>query len=101
MHCTLCGSQDLAIASLSFGSFQEVRNLTSRGVRTVKDIWLGYDIDYSNIACIVTDTEATMVKAVRIFVLQAEHEASQVSWHGCIDHLLNLITKIAFKDFAK
>jgi hypothetical protein len=25
----------------------------------------------------------------------------QVSWHGCIDHLLNLITKIAFKDFAE
>jgi len=25
-------------------------------VRTVKDIWLGYDIDYSNITCIVTDT---------------------------------------------
>jgi len=70
-------------------------------VRTVKDIWLGYDIDYSNITCIVTDTKATIVKAARIFVLQAEHEASQVSWHGCIDHLLNLITKIAFKDFAK
>jgi hypothetical protein len=25
----------------------------------------------------------------------------QFSWHGCIDHLLNLITKIAFKDFAE
>jgi hypothetical protein len=38
-----------------------------------------------------------MVKAARIFVLQAEHEASQVSWHDCIDHLLNLITKIVIK----
>jgi hypothetical protein len=76
-------------------------SLAENVVKTVKDVWLGYDIDYSNITCIVTDTEATMVKVARIFVSQAEHEALQVSWHGCIDHLLNLITKIAFKDFSE
>ncbi len=70
-------------------------------VRTVEGILLSYNIDYSNITCIVTDTEATMVKAARIFASNAERAASQVSWHGCIDHLLNLITKIAFKDFTE
>jgi hypothetical protein len=70
-------------------------------VRTVEGIWLSYNINYSNITCIVTDTEATMVKAARIFSSKAQQAGSQVSWHGCIDHLLNLITKIAFKDFAE
>ncbi len=66
-------------------------------VRTVEGILLSYNIDYSNITCIVTDTEATMVKAARIFASKAQQAASQVSWHGCIDHLLNLITKLLLK----
>jgi hypothetical protein len=70
-------------------------------VRTVEGIWQSYDINYSNITCIVTDTEATMVKAARIFSSKAQQAATEVTWHGCIDHLLNLITKIAFKDFAE
>ena len=68
-------------------------------MKTVEGIWLSYDIDYASITCIVTDTEATMVKAARIFASKAQQAASEVSWHGCIDHLLNLITKVAFKDF--
>jgi len=39
-----------------------------------------------------------MVKAARIFGERAEEESIKVDWHGCIDHLLNLVTKIAFKD---
>ena len=70
-------------------------------MKTVEGIWLSYDIDYASITCIVTDTEATMVKAARIFASKAQQAASEVSWHGCIDHLLNLITKVAFKDFAE
>jgi hypothetical protein len=67
-------------------------------VRHVENIWHSYDIDYFNITCIVTDTEATMVKAARIFATQAQERDEQLSWHGCIDHLLNLVTKLAFSD---
>jgi hypothetical protein len=35
-------------------------------VRHVENICTDYDIEYCNIACIVTDTEATMIKAARI-----------------------------------
>lgn len=70
-------------------------------VRYVKNILAGYNIMYSDIFCIVTDTEATMVKAARIFCSDARQEGAELSWHGCIDHLLNLVTKVAFKDFAE
>ncbi len=42
-----------------------------------------------------------MVKAARIFCSEARREGTELSWHGCIDHLLNLVTKVAFKDFAE
>jgi hypothetical protein len=32
-------------------------------VRHVEGIWQRYNIDYADITCIVTDTEATLVKA--------------------------------------
>jgi hypothetical protein len=69
-------------------------------VRHVEHIWTDYDIEYCNITCIVTDTEATMVKAAIIFITNAQERYQQLSWHGCIDHLLNLITKLAFSDLV-
>jgi hypothetical protein len=62
--------------------------------------WNDHKIDYCNITCIATDTEATMIKAARIFIIQAQECNQQFSWHGCIDHLLNLVTKLAFSDLA-
>ena len=70
-------------------------------VRYVNNILAGFNISYSDLTCIVTDTEATMVKAARIFCNDAGQEGTELSWHGCIDHLLNLVTKVAFKDSAE
>jgi len=42
-----------------------------------------------------------MVKAARIFCNDARQEGTELSWHGCIDHLLNLVTKFAFIDSAE
>ncbi len=67
-------------------------------VRYVTNILAGYNLTYSDIFCIVTDMQATMVKAARIFCSNARQEGLELSWHGCIDHLLNLVTKVAFKD---
>lgn len=70
-------------------------------VQYVTDILSRYDITYTDICCIVTDTEATMVKAGRIFCAEAESNSTNIDWHSCIDHLLNLVTKIAFKDYEE
>jgi hypothetical protein len=67
-------------------------------VRQVMDMLSSYGITYKEMYCIVTDTEATMVKAARMFCSNAEQASTTISWHGCIDHLLNLVTKLAFKD---
>jgi hypothetical protein len=99
MHLPFCSSRNLDTSSFPPCLF--VKEGTSHAedvVRHVENFWHSYDIDYCNITCIVTDTEATMVKAARIFAAQAQELDEQLSWHGCIDHLLNLVTKLAFFD---
>jgi hypothetical protein len=78
---------------------KEGTSLAEDVVRLVENIWSEYHIDYSNITCVVTDTEATMVKAARIFAMHVRQAECDFSWHGCVDHLLNLVTKLAFTDF--
>jgi hypothetical protein len=50
---------------------------------------------------VVTDTEATMVSAGRMMVENAEQRGGVTKCHGCIDHLLELVTGIAFKDLPE
>jgi hypothetical protein len=69
--------------------------------RYVNNILAGFNIMYSDLFCIFTDTEAAMVKVARFFCSDAGQEGTELSWHGCIDHLLHLVTKVAFKDFAE
>jgi uncharacterized protein with PQ loop repeat len=57
-----------------------------------------FSIWYPTLTCVVTDTEATMVAAGRLFKSNSITEGGATSWHGCIDHILELITKLAFKD---
>jgi hypothetical protein len=47
---------------------------------------------------VVTDTEATMVAAGRLFVEHSARAMGTTKWHGCVDHLLELVTGIAFTD---
>ena len=54
-----------------------------------------FGISYENLICIVTDTEPTMIKAGRLF---KENSNNGCSWHGCVDHILELTTKLAFTD---
>ena len=57
-----------------------------------------YHLQYSRMSAVVTDTEATMVAAGRIFVQHSEQANGKTAWHGCIDHQLELVTGIAFTD---
>ncbi len=55
-----------------------------------------YNLPYSRMTAVVTDTEATMVAAGRLFVEHSARANGTTKWHGCINHLLELFTGIAF-----
>jgi hypothetical protein len=57
-----------------------------------------YELLYSNTIAVVTDTEATMISAGRLFVQHSIHNQGRTKWHGCVDHLLELVTGLAFID---
>jgi hypothetical protein len=64
-----------------------------------EDIWRTVDLDYNFCSAVVTDTEATMCKAGRLIIQRSRENGGTTQWHGCIDHILELITKIAMKDY--
>jgi hypothetical protein len=57
-----------------------------------------YSLSYTNMTAAVTDTEATVVAAGRLFVDHSACANGRIVWHGCIDHLQELVTGIAFTD---
>jgi len=59
-----------------------------------------YHLEYKQCVAVVTDTEATMVKAGRLFVEHSAAAGGATLWNGCIDHLLELVTGLAFADNA-
>ena len=68
-------------------------------VGAVEGIWDYYNISYTNLVSLVTATEATMVKSGRLFKQNALRQNASLEWHGCIAHLLELVTGEAFKDY--
>jgi hypothetical protein len=57
-----------------------------------------FDLSYREAVAVVTDTEATMIAAGRLLVQRSLEEGGTTKWLGCIDHLLQLVTKKAFSD---
>jgi hypothetical protein len=57
-----------------------------------------FDLSYNEAVAVVTDTEATMIAAGHLFVERSLQEGGKTKWLGCIDHLLQLVTKKAFSD---
>jgi hypothetical protein len=57
-----------------------------------------FGVTYSQLTCVVMDTESTIVAAGWLFKENSINAGGTTSWHGCIDHILELVTKIAFKD---
>ena len=55
-----------------------------------------FNLPYSHAVAVVTDTENTMVAAGRLFVQHSAEANGSTKWLGCIDHLLQLVTKKAF-----
>ena len=57
-----------------------------------------FALSYCEAVSIVTDTEHTMIAAGRIFVQRSLKGGRKTKWLGCIDHLLQLVTREAFSD---
>jgi hypothetical protein len=57
-----------------------------------------FDLSYNEAVAVVTDTEATMIAAGHLFVERSLQEGGETKWLGCIDHLLQLVTKKSFSD---
>jgi hypothetical protein len=60
-----------------------------------------FDLNYKNMVVVVTDTEATMISAGWLIVANSARVGGMTRWHGSVDHSLELITGIAFKDLPE
>lgn len=77
---------------------------TSTAVDTVAYVeqqLAAFDLHYKNLVAAVTDTEATMIATGRLIVANSNVVGGTTKWHGCVDHLLELVTGIAFKDLPE
>ncbi len=75
------------------------RSKAKDAVVHVEQVWNMYHLNYSNLVCLVTDTEPTMVKAGHIFISNSSDQSGRLAWHGCVDHILELVTDVAMKDY--
>ena len=83
----------------SLGIFKKDSTSTARDVIHYAEQHMeDFGITYPQLTCIVTDTESTMIAAGRLFKEKSALSGGNTSWHGCIDHKLELVTKLAFKD---
>jgi hypothetical protein len=83
----------------SLGIFK--KNSTSTAIDVVRytdNVLETFGVLYTQLTCVVTDTESTTVAAGHIYKEKSYKAGSTTAWHGCIDHMLELITKLAFKD---
>jgi hypothetical protein len=83
----------------SLGIFKKDGNSTAVDVvRYAEEHMKKFNLSYPELTCIVTDTESTMIAAGHLFKEKSFEVGGVTSWHGCIDHKLELVTKLAFKD---
>ena len=86
----------------SLGIFEKTGSSKAEDVVSyVEKMWSQFDLEYSSCTAIVTDTEATMCKAGRLFCQAASRNGGDLAWHGCVDHLLELVTGVALKDYPE
>ena len=83
----------------SLGIFKKNKALTAVDVVGYAEQHMNnFGITYPQLTCVVTDTESTMIASGHLFKDKSSQVGGNTSWHGCIDHILELVTKLAFKD---
>jgi hypothetical protein len=102
--CTLHFIEPLTwtLHDFSLGIFKKEGTSTAVDVvRYAEEHMRKFNVSYPQLTCIVTDTESTMIAAGRLFKEKSADAGGKTSWHGCIDHKLELVTKLAFKDIPE
>ena len=93
--------QTWKLHNFSLGIFKKDGNSTAVDVVCYAESHMhNFNLTYSQLTCVVTDTEATMVAAGHLFKEKSNKAGGCTEWHGCIDHKLELVTKLAFKDIG-
>jgi len=93
--------QTWKLHNFSLGIFKKDGNSTAVDVVCYAESHMhNFNLTYSQLTCVVTDTEATMVAAGCLFKEKSNKAGGCTEWHGCIDHKLELVTKLAFKDIG-
>jgi hypothetical protein len=57
-----------------------------------------FEVSYAHLTCVVKDTESAMVEAGCLFKQKSSDAGGTTAWHGCINQILELITKLASKN---
>jgi hypothetical protein len=70
-------------------------------VRYIENQLASFELHHKGMVAAVIDTEATMIAAGRILLRNSHAAGGSTKWHGCINHLLELVTGIAFKDLPE
>jgi hypothetical protein len=60
-----------------------------------------FDLTYKAMVAVVTGTKVTMISVGITFVENSARNGGASKWHGCIDHLLELVPGIALKDLLE
>jgi hypothetical protein len=90
---------NLVLHHFSLGIFKKDGASTARDVvRYVEEHMTNFSVMYPQLICMVSDTESTMIAAGCMFKDNALQSGGHTAWHGCLDHKLELVTKLAFKD---
>ena len=91
--------QTWKLYSFSLGIFKKDENSTVVDViRYAESHMQNFNLTYSQLTCVVTDTESTMVAAGRLFKEKSKEAGGHTECHGCIDHKFEFVTKLALKD---
>jgi hypothetical protein len=96
--CTLhfIGPLTWTLHDFSLGIFKKDGTSTAVDVvRYAEDQMKKIKVSYPQLTCIVTDTKSMMIAAGCLF---KEKSVEAGGTDGCIDHKLDLVTKLAFKD---
>lgn len=88
---------------------KEGRSQAVDHVNDIEVVMKCFDLTYKRLVASVTDTDATMIAAGRELKNRARTALagdqialdSLVEWIGCVDHILELTTAIAFKDIPE
>ena len=97
--CHFIDRKTWTLHSIVLGLFEKKGTSKAADVVQYLETQLTYfDLSYQDCVAAVTDTESTMVAAGHLIKQHSAQNGGKTEWMGCIAHLLELLTGIAFDD---